>query len=313
MNLRDLSEFGTIERIRSRLGSSPASLRLLDDAAIIGATGQATVVTTDSLVEDIHFRRDWSSASDIGFKAIAVNVSDIEAMGAEPDHVLLSLHLSPDEDVSFLDGLIDGVAEACEEFGVAVAGGDTVRSPVAAIGVTALGRLNGDPLLRSAAKPGDALAVTGPLGLAAAGVELLTSGQAAKSPECVEAHRRPAPRRGIGAGLRSAGVACAMDLSDGLASDARRIAEASGLGVEIDAALVPIAEPVLALAAETGWDALALAIGGGEDYEILVAAPEEVAVRAGCTVVGRMIEEGNWLIAQGKRTPLEGLGWDNFG
>jgi thiamine-monophosphate kinase len=267
----------------------------------------------------VHFRPDWSSSSDIGFKAVSVNVSDLAAMGATPRWLLVVMQAPADTALDELDGIYTGMAEACGRYGVEVIGGDTVRARDLVLAVTALGEVVGDPLTRSGAKPGDILAVTGSLGRAAAGVNLLLSGDP-KQVEvddalvCLEAHRRPVARVDEGRRLREAGVHAAIDISDGLASDAIRIAEASGVGVELDADRLPIAPEVTSVAAERGWDARRIVLGGGEDLELLVAAPPGIDLDAlGLVACGRVVDEGVWLVeAGGERTPLWEQGYDHF-
>ncbi|MEX2393449.1 MAG: thiamine-phosphate kinase [Actinomycetota bacterium] len=312
MKLSDLGEFGFIQRVRRWLPASPAALGLLDDAAVIDVADiECLVVTTDVLVEGVHFHLGWSKPDDVGFKSIAVSVSDLAAMGAQPRWVLVGIGAPPTMDEAVLEGLYAGIAEACVRFGVEVIGGDTARATELIVDVTALGVATDEPVRRSGARPGDVLAVTGPLGRAAAGVELLRIGRSDDGPACVEAHRKPSVRVDLAATLRASGVHAAMDISDGLGSDAQRIAEASGVGVEIDADRVPIADDVRDLAVKHDWDVLSLALGGGEDYELLVAGPADAVEAAGFIVVGRVIDDGAWLVVDGTREPL-GEGYDNF-
>jgi thiamine-monophosphate kinase len=312
VKLSDLGEFGFIQRVRRWLPDSPAALGLLDDAAVIDTSDiERLVVTTDALIENVHFRFDWSDPEDVGFKSIAVNVSDLAAMGARPRWVLVGIGAAPTMDESMVEGLYAGIAEACATFEVDVIGGDTARATEMIVDITAIGVAESEPVKRSGARPGDVLAVSGPLGRAAAGVELLRMGRPDDGPACVQAHRRPAVRVDLATGLRATGVRAAMDLSDGLGSDAQRIAEASGVGVEIDADRVPIPDDVRDLAVKHDWDVLELALCGGEDYELLVAGPADAVDAAGFITVGRVIDDGAWLVADGTREPL-GEGYDNF-
>jgi thiamine-monophosphate kinase len=315
VKLKDLGEFGFLARMRewmaARGSSQSAVVGIGDDAAVVQVTeGARLVAAADALVEGVHFRLDWSSPSDVGWKAVAVNLSDLAAMGAEARWVLVTLCAPPDTKVDTLRGLFDGMDEACSSHGAELVGGDTVASSELILSVTALGEVSGDPLTRSGARTGDALAVTGPLGLAAAGVKLLREG-VREDDECIAAHRRPKPRLREGLALRKAGVHAAIDISDGLASDASHLAEASGVGVEIDAASLPMAPEVAEAAATHGWEAEDLVLNGGEDYELLVAVPPESSPD-GIVVVGRVVPDvGAWLVRDGKREPLGG-GWDHF-
>jgi thiamine-monophosphate kinase len=188
------------------------------------------------------------------------------------------------------------------------------------IAVTAIGELDGEPMLRSSAAPGDVVAVTGPLGRAAAGVNLLLSGDPKLvAPDdaiaCIDAHRRPVARVREGRALAGAGVRVAMDVSDGLASDLHRLADASGVGIEVDGARLPMAKEARAVADARGWDADAIVLAGGEDLELLVAAPQPMIDELGLLAFGRLTAEpGVWLVNdRGTRTPLEARGWDHFG
>lgn len=310
MQLSDLGEFGFIDRITGLVPGGTS-----DDAAVVEVDGTRLACTIDALVEGVHFRTDWSSPSDIGWKSVAVNVSDLAAMGAEPRFLLIALGAPPDTDISFLDGLYEGINEACRSYGVELVGGDTVSAPQLVVTIAATGSLDGDPITRGGAQPGDVLAVTGGLGRAAAGVNLLLSGDPASVPPdagltCLEAHRRPEAR--VDAGRRLRGVAhAAIDVTDGLASDAIRIADASDVGVEIDA--IPVAPAAAAVADARGWDVERMVLGGGEDLELLVAVPPDTDLDAlGLIACGRITPEGRSLLSGGRRQPLSASGFDHF-
>lgn len=320
VRLRDLGEFGFLDRVRRWVGEGSAAVGIGDDAAIVRVGDSLLAVATDALVEGVHFRLDWSSPADVGWKAVAVNVSDLAAMGAEPRWALVALACPPKTPGDVLEGIYDGMREACDAYGVELVGGDTVRAEQIVLAVTALGELAGEPMRRSGATVGDVLAVTGPLGRAAAGANLLL----AQKPEglsptdalaCMEAHRRPRPRLAEALALARAGMHAAIDLSDGLAADARHIGEESRAGVEIDADKVPVAPEAAHVASVRGWDGLRMALTGGEDYELLVALPgarlEDVPVDL--IEVGRIVEEGAWLVRDGGREELNVSGWDHFG
>jgi thiamine-monophosphate kinase len=320
VNLSDLGEFGFLERVRQWVPEGSALVGIGDDAAVARMSdGAALVATVDTLVEGVHFRWDWSAPADVGHKSVAVNASDLAAMGATPRWILLSLCAPSSTSEDLLHELIDGLAEACAEYGAELIGGDTVAGDQLVISVTALGEVDSDPLRRSGAKPGDVLAVTGPLGRAAVGVNLLLSQNPRKvSPEdalaCIDAHRRPVARVDDGRRLRRGGAHAAIDLSDGLASDVRRLTEASGVGAEIDIERVPVAPEARRVAEARGWDVEQIVLGGGEDYELLVALPSDQAgsVGVGLVEIGRVVDEGLWLMRQGRREPLVFEGWDHF-
>ena len=253
-----------------------------DDAAVLLPTpGRRLVVTTDVLVEGQHFAAALSRPADWGWKAVAVNCSDVAAMGALPRWLVVALTVPKGTPVSRLDELYAGIAEACQAFAVDLVGGDTSRGPALSLAVTAIGEAD-RVVLRSGARPGDRLAVSGPLGAAGAGLALLQRGDdeaaelLAAYPALAAAHRRPCPDLGAGPRLAHAGAHAMLDVSDGLAGDALHLAEASGTGLEIDEALVPLAPGVRQAAKLLGRDPAVLALGGGEDFVLAVALPPDM-------------------------------------
>jgi thiamine-monophosphate kinase len=282
-----------------------------DAAAIAWRDGETLLLTTDALLENVHFRRSTATLRDIGAKAIAVNVSDIAAMGGEPCYALLALALPPSLPVTDVDELYAGIHDMARRHGVAVVGGDTCAGPGGIVlSVTLVGRIAGAPLRRSGARAGDAILVTGTLGASAAGLALLEQGPGALSPAAVEAgvepHRLPTPRVAEGRLIRASGGATAMiDVSDGLVTDLGHIAAESGVGARIDVAALPLSEATRAVARALGRDPVRWALSGGEDYELLFTA---VADRAGD--VARAVTEGTGTpvhrIGQ-VRPPEEGL------
>ena len=319
MKLSDLGEFGFIDAMRRWLVSGDAMVGVGDDAAVVDLGDRRIVATSDALVEGVHFRLDWSTASDVGFKAVSVNVSDIAAMGGTAKWLLVVLGAPPSTDVEVVESIYEGMGEACALYGTQIIGGDTVRSSELTLSVTAIGELEGEPILRSGAEAGDVLAVTGTLGRAAAGVNLLLSGDPkdvdpSDGLACLDAHRRPVARVREAIALKQAGVHAAIDVTDGLASDARRMAEASGVGVEIDGDSLPIAPEAHGVAASRGWDEDAIVLGGGEDLELLVAlsADDLRASTVPLIEVGRVTTDGAWLVRSGERRELAGVGFDHF-
>jgi thiamine-monophosphate kinase len=293
----DVGEFGLISILEAALpkgvrAASNLRLGIGDDAAVWQPTpGAIAVLTTDSLVEDIHFRLDWTDWRSLGHKAIAVNVSDLAAMGAAPRLALVTLGLRGDERIEDLQALYGGIGELARRYGITVAGGDIVRSPRAlTLHITAIGEsADGSFLTRSGARPGDLVGVTGTLGASAAGLQLLgmehddRRRKAATADMLIEAHLRPEPRVAMGAVLLEHGASAAMDLSDGLLGDLPKILTASGVSADIDARRIPVAAAVRALLPR---DWLELALRGGEDYELLFTAPhsawEAIAQAANC-------------------------------
>ena len=327
--LKGLGEAALIERLAERVRAAGAErpaggsdvIGIGDDAAAWRVSG-LQVVTTDAMVEGVHFRPATSSWADVGWKAWVSNVSDVAAMGAEPAAGLVALGLPPSLP---LDALYDGMLEACAAYGTSLIGGDVTASPTAFVSVTMTGMLpdapGGAPLARSAGRAGDALGVTGPLGASRGGLFLLERGAAPDNPArqaLIRAHRRPSARVDAGLALRRLGVRCAMDVSDGLAADIRKLARASGPAARVETERVPVAP---ALLQEFGADALRLAVEGGEDYELLFAAPPEVAAAAvaalpGSAVIGALAagEPGAaaFLDAHGAPVAWDAAGWEHL-
>jgi thiamine-monophosphate kinase len=324
-SISSLGERALVERLRQRIGAPPpfVILGIGDDAAVLKpARNMDEVVTTDGLVEGVHFRRDWSPPASIGHKALAVNLSDLAAMGATPRASLLSLALPADFPVADFDALLDGYLALANDSGATLVGGNMTRSPgPVMIDVTAIGMVGHRRLLRrDGARSGDDLHVTGTLGAAAAGLAFAEAGDrdrlTAAELACLDRYERPDPRLRCGGIVgRSRAANAAMDLSDGLADAAWRLAEAAGLGVIVEAASLPIAEGALAWAERAGHDPVTIAIQGGEDYELAFAVGPRrrsrfrtAARRCAAlpvTRVGRFVAEaGAWLETNGRRTPL---------
>ena len=290
-----------------------------DDAAVLRPTpGRRLVVTTDVLVEGRHFGSAFSEPEDWGWKAVAVNLSDLAAMGAAARWLLVALTVPDQASLTLLQRLYAGIGEACEAFAVALVGGDTSGGPALLLAVTALGEAD-RAVTRAGARPGDRLVVSGPLGAAAAGLALLErDDQPAREllgrfPGLAAAHRRPRPELATGMRLAHAGATAMIDLSDGLAGDALHLAEASGVGIELHDAAVPLAPGVAEAAALLGRDPAELALGGGEDY-LLAAALPPTADLGGVLDCGRFTAEPHRrvrLTPAGPR-PLAGLAFDHF-
>jgi thiamine-monophosphate kinase len=288
----DAGERGLIERIRRRVPPTPHALvvGIGDDAAVAAPDrGAFQVLTTDALVEGVHFDRRFSSAFDIGYKALAVNISDVASMGGAPRFALLSLMLPPETLVADVDALLDGLLELAAATGVTLAGGNITRSPgPLVVDVTVIGSVKPRKILtRGGARVGDALYVTGQLGAAAAGLGWLRANEQAlvrpEDPslaECVARHCRPEPRARIGAllGRNRAASAC-MDLSDGLADALTQISCASGTGAAIDTGSLPLHPGARAWFMSSGSDPVEACVAGGDDYELLFAVPRRARGR----------------------------------
>jgi thiamine-monophosphate kinase len=298
--LAELGERGLIARLRRRLPppGPDVLLGLGDDAAAVRWGAETLLLTTDTLLEGVHFRRSTATLRDIGAKAIAVNVSDIAAMGGEPCYALLALALPPSLAVAEVDELYAGMQEMAGRHGVTVVGGDTCTTPGGVVlSVTLVGRVAGAPLRRSGARPGDAILVTGTLGASAAGLAVLEGG-AGMLPRAVvdtvaRSHRVPTPRVAESRLIRAAGGATAMiDVSDGLVTDLEHIATESRVGARVDVDAIPVSEATRTVARALGVDLLDWALSGGEDYELLFTATPDrapdlarlVAERAGTPV-----------------------------
>jgi thiamine-monophosphate kinase len=267
-----------IRTIAARPGAAGVRRSIGDDAAVLEpSAGAMLVATTDLLLEDVHFRRRWAEPADVGWKAMAVNVSDIAAMGATPRWALMALACPESTSAEEIEAFYEGALALCDMHGVVIVGGDTSSSPSGwIVNVTVLGEAVA-PVLRSTARPGDVVAVTGVLGRAGAGLAVLERNEApagvaaATLAEVTEAHLRPRPRVIEGRWLAGAGgVTAMMDLSDGLATDLPRLLAESAAGATIELARLPVAPAARAVAAALERDALAWATGGGEDYELLV-------------------------------------------
>ena len=250
--LASVGEFGLIKELSAWL---PAGSRTLvgigDDAAVLATPDGRVVATTDFLLEDRHFRRDWSAAADVGHKAAARSLADLAAMGAEPSALLVALAAPPDLPVSWARELAEGLAAECARGGASVIGGDTARAGQVLLAVTGLGDLAGrKPVLRSGARPGDLVAVAGPLGHAAAGLALLTTGLSAglSDDPLVAAHLRPAPPYEAGPQAADLGATAMIDTSDGLLADLGHVAAASGVRIDLASAALRPAQALLVAA-----------------------------------------------------------------
>lgn len=348
MKLREIGEFQLIEQMAGifrrenavaadgATAFSRLDVGIGDDAAVWTASpGVHTIATTDAMVEGTHFTRETTDWYDLGWKAMASNVSDIAGMGGVPRYALAVLGTNGDQELEDILDLCRGMADLAERYGARVVGGDTVSSPLGMVSITVVGETTAGrgadgslPLLsRFSARPGEAIAVTGRLGSSAGGLELLLHGPRPVPAELAPlliAHRRPVPRVREGQLLVQAGVRCGMDLSDGLAMDLRRICLASRVSALVEAARIPT-DPLLRAAFPDR--ALELAFSGGEDYELLCIAPPELlagarllleSVGATLTVVGRVIESDPprppvmLVDADGRTYAPKRAGWEHF-
>ena len=335
ITIGELGEFGLIAAITEamaavagQLGDRGADSPLLvgagDDAAVLRTADMRVVATTDMLIEGRHFRRDWSSAADIGHKAAARNLADVAAMGAVPTALLVGFagpgHLA----VEWVTDLAAGIAAECAAVGAVVAGGDTSSADTVLLAVTALGNLDGrDPVRRNGARPGDVVAVAGTLGSAAAGLDLLTAGISrdrsgvADLAGLVRAHRRPGPPYSAGPQAAALGATSLIDVSDGLVADLGHVALASGVRIELASRRVA-AEPIARVGAlkqaakllgRADW--IRWVLTGGDDHALVATFPAGVVLPAVWTTVG-FVAKGHGVAVDGEIWEGAG-GWDHFG
>lgn len=301
-----------------------------DDCAVLETAGDSVLlVTTDTLIEGIHFTGHTMPPEALGWKALAANISDIAAMGGAPHTAFLSIGLKSGTKVSFLESFMAGFKTLADKTGIVLAGGDTVESPSSAVvTITLLGDcLKECVVYRSGARVGDDVWVTGPLGNAAAGLFLLQNQDLDVSPEyesLVQAHQRPMPPLELGKALAQSGLVRAMiDISDGIAKDLGHICEQSGVGSELQGASIPMSSNLLKLAHEVKKSPLQWAFHGGEDYELLFTASssdKEKIVLLGTRIsgtpptrIGTIIQEGGtWLKTEKGREPLRAGGYVHF-
>jgi thiamine-monophosphate kinase len=336
-----LGERGLLRHLRGRIPQGPGVVLGIGDDAAAVATGPVTLVTTDVMVDGVHFRRDWAPPRLLGRKALSVNLSDIAAMGGAGQYATISLCLTPDLPLAFVDGLYDGLLERAAETGAEVVGGNLAASSCLTIDVTLMGASE-RILRRRGAQPGDLVVVTGTLGAAAAGLRFLGRGAridgeeglvevagvspaaAADLERCLRAQLDPAPPLSLGRALGQEDlVHAAMDLSDGLSGDLAWMCEESQLSAWVDSSSVPVEPSAARLEREGGDNGFSLALHGGEDYQLLLAmAPEDVndlrelarVFGSNVTVIGTFVE-GEPVVtlndASGER-PLAPRGHDHY-
>jgi thiamine-monophosphate kinase len=309
-----LNELEVIRRISALLPPAPSEVLVPigDDCAVLKIGESTWAAASDMLTHGHHFK-DWAASESVGYKAVAVNASDVAAMGGTPRFVLASGG-APDPETALR--CFEGVAEACKVFGVYPLGGDTTRAEALTVDVAILGELHTRPVLRSGAKAGDLLAVTGELGAGAAGLLVLEQDVSGYE-RLVRRYLRPEPRIEAGRAAAELRANAMIDLSDGLASDVRRVCDRSGVGCDVDLDLLPVEDDTGELARYLGHDPAVLAATGGEDYELLISAPERLldalaeGIEAPLTVIGE-VTRGDATFRRGGE-PVEGLsGWDHF-
>lgn len=327
-------EFSLIRRLTGKLPeqvqrANDVVVGIGDDTAVVKTTSEdEMLLTTDTMVEGVHFRSDTMSMADVGYKCVAASISDIAAMGGVPRHVLVSLACPKQTDAEALDALYEGIGEVCAQYGCAVVGGDMVSTtgPMV-ITSTVTGSLpKGSAMLRSGAKPGDLVFVTGCVGDSAAGLAVLNGDTRLPAEEAVsviQAHQRPRAQITVGQILRRVGASSCNDISDGLASELNEIAVASGVRLRIDAHRIPISPALRSLARDLNTDALDYAWHGGEDYQLVGTASSFAYARAiaQCEALGvrlvqiGRVEPGDGVVAtlpDGTLSLVEAKGYNHF-
>ena len=303
--IADVGEFGLIAEVTAGLESPPeVYVGPGDDGAVL-AVASPLVVSTDLLVEHVHFRRDWGSAFDTGRKAVAVSVSDLEAMGATGRNVIVGFTAPKTLEADWAVDCVRGIRAECEVAGMSLVGGDMTSGSEIVLAMTVLGELDGvAPVLRSGARAGDEVAVLGRLGWAAAGLAVLSRGF--RSPRAVvHAYQCPAPFYGAGKVAAEAGATAMIDVSDGLLADLGHIAQASGVVIDVTLEAFDVPDPLQAVAQATGKDPLQFILTGGEDHALAATFPPGTELE-GWTVIGTVLAPGD----EGPGVTVDGEVWD---
>jgi thiamine-monophosphate kinase len=308
--LGDAGEFGLIGEL---VALFPQGEQVLvgpgDDAAVVRVRSGHVVVSTDLLVEGRHFRRDWASAEDVGHRAAAQNLSDLNAMGGRAHSLTVGLAAPADLPVQWALDFAAGFAAECELVGASVVGGDLTSADQVVVAVTVIGACTSPPVLRSGASAGDLLALAGRQGWAAGGLAVL--GRGFRSPRVlVDAYRRPMPPYDAGPAAAEAGATAMIDVSDGLLADAGHVAAASGVAIDVHSAALELPEPLHAVAAATGADPASFVLGGGDDHALLATFPPDAALPEGWSVIGA-VSAGAGVTVDGAAYEGE-TGWRHF-
>jgi len=290
--LGDVGEFGLVAALTSRFPQAAGVvLGPGDDAAVVQVQGGEVVASLDVLVQGRHFRLDWSSATDIGHKAAAESLSDINAMGGRPTGLLVGLAAPPEMETAWALEFADGLAEEASSVGASVVGGDLTRADTITVAVTALGVCEHSVVRRSGARPGDVVALAGRQGWADAGLAVL--GRGFRSPRIVvDAHRRPTPPYAAGPEAARLGATAMIDVSDGLLQDIGHVASASQVAICIESASLEVPEPLQSVGAALGVDPLRFVLTGGDDYALAATFPPGVTLPQAWRPIGRVLDGG---------------------
>lgn len=302
LTIADLGEFALIDKVVAEVGQgSHVLIGPGDDAAQVAVEGGSYLVSTDLLIEGRHFRRDWSTANDIGRKAAACNLSDIAAMGGVANALTMGFAAPGDLPAQWVIEMTKGFVTECDHVGAKLVGGDVTASDKIVISVTALGEAH-RPVRRTGAAPGDVVAYAGQLGMAGAGFAALSRGF--RSPKlAVDAHRVPHPPYAAGPQAAGLGATAMTDVSDGLLADAGHIASASGVAIDFDSSRFVIPAPVETVGEALGVDPLTFVLTGGDDYALVATFSAQTRVPKEWTVIG-VVADGSGVTVDG--APYEG-------
>lgn len=308
--LADLGEFGLVDQLLAMFEQGEHVLiGPGDDAAVLRTRGGHIVVSTDLVVEGRHFRRDWAGPRQIGRRAAAQAVSDINAMGGSTHSLTIGLAAPADLPVQWVLDLAAGINEECGTVGASVVGGDVTRADQIVIALTAMGSCQVTPVKRDGARAGDLVAITGRQGWAAAGLAVLSRGF--RSPRAVvEAYQFPQPPYGAGLGAARAGATAMIDVSDGLLADLGHIASASGVAIDVDPTCFEIPEPLRAVGSALNVDPMTFVLAGGDDHPLVATFPEDAHLPDGWQPIGR-VHEGSGVTVAGRDYQGE-RGWTHF-
>lgn len=312
MKIKELGEFGLIERITKKPKNKDIIVGIGDDAAVVKTKKGLQVLTTDTLVERDHFRQEWFSPKQIGMKAIEINVSDVAAMGAIPKYVLVSLALPSDLDVDFVDGLYDGMWKTCDKYDIEIIGGNMTHSKEIVISITLTGEVDKNHLcLRSGAKPGDFILVSGPLGNGKAGLRVFQENL--KGFEKVRKGYLE-PKAQLKSALEISPFSNSMeDISDGLASELKHICKQSKCGAIIYKDKIPIKDDVREVAKNLSENEYDYALFGGEDFELVFTVSKNNIEKVKGYLIGEITKDKKVLLSsEGKTKNIINFGYDHF-
>ncbi len=335
MKIKEIGEFSLIHRLTKKIKTAENNSVLIgigDDAAVFRmGEGRNLLVTCDMLLEGRHFLRGTITPGQLGYKALAVSLSDIAAMGGMPRFAVVSAGWPPELELEYAQEVYQGMGELADSFGVSIIGGDTVASPQVILDITVIGEMDDAPITRAGAKPGDVIAVTGFLGASAAGLALLSSDQVAEGlaenvkQSLLGAHFMPQPRiKEAGLLLKSGRPSAMIDISDGLAGELYHICESSGAGALLEESSLPVNDSVREAAVALGCNFLEWVLYGGEDYELLMTIPPAyVAVvkkvlnelGTNISIIGKVLDKNKgikMLSAEGAVVELKRRSYDHF-